>query len=360
MKVLLWMPEGDVSGGHRTQLDQTAAALRSMGLGVSVVTNDETPELIDVDIVHGFGLSTEQIRLCRTARIPVALSTIWWSRDYTAGLTKDLWHPKAVWSRAKFGVSMAMAAVRGHHIDKAWNWVERWQRARVQFEMADVLLPNSQLEAKAIYDDLKVTTPTHVVPNAVDPNEFLHVEQNSQHERTGALFVGRVEPHKNQLGAIRAMRGSSVCLTVRGYEHPHHPGYAGKCRMAAKGNVTFHDPIPAGELVDTYRGHKVHVLPSWFETTGLVSLEAALCGCNIVTTDRGFAREYFGDLAWYCDPAKPKSIREAVETAHASPFQEQLRQRVLERYTWRHTAEATLAAYRILLRLPQSESAVVG
>jgi len=38
---------------------------------------------------------------------------------------------------------------------------------------------------------------------------------------------------------------------------------------------------------------QVHMLPSWFETTGLSSIEAAVMHCNIVITDKGDTREYF-------------------------------------------------------------------
>ena len=81
--------------------------------------------------------------------------------------------------------------------------------------------------------------------------------------------------------------------------------------------VQLQDSVEHAELAPLYRASKVHALPSWSETTGLVSLEAALCGCNIVTTDRGYTRDYFGDMAWYCDPYDNRSIRRAVEAAHA-------------------------------------------
>ncbi len=56
-------------------------------------------------------------------------------------------------------------------------------------------------------------------------------------------------------------------------------------------------------------------MPSWFETTGLSSLEAAAMGCNIVITRKGDAYEYFGDYAYYCDPESPDSIFKAIEKA---------------------------------------------
>ena len=114
--------------------------------------------------------------------------------------------------------------------------------------------------------------------------------------------------------------------------------------MVAGGWKSF-DPLPYSELTALYESARVHVVPSSFETTGLVSLEAALSGCNIVTTDRGYAREYLGDNAWYCDPSDSRSIAEAVLAAWESPPDPSLRARILDNYTWDHTARATLEGY---------------
>jgi glycosyltransferase involved in cell wall biosynthesis len=102
------------------------------------------------------------------------------------------------------------------------------------------------------------------------------------------------------------------------------------------------------ELGEFFAQASVHAVPSLFETTGLVSLEAALSGCNVVTTEVGYAREYFEDMAWYCAPYDLGSIRSAVLAAINAPPQDELRRRVLDRHTWAHTGAATAAAYRDL------------
>jgi glycosyltransferase involved in cell wall biosynthesis len=63
----------------------------------------------------------------------------------------------------------------------------------------------------------------------------------------------------------------------------------------------------------------VHVLASWFETTGLVSLEAAMMDCNVVVTKKGDTVEYFSDMAYYCEPDDINSIRNAIEKAYNNP-----------------------------------------
>jgi hypothetical protein len=92
-------------------------------------------------------------------------------------------------------------------------------------------------------------------------------------------------------------------------------------------------------------------MASWFETTGLAGLEAGLAGANVVITGRGYAREYFGESAWYCDPANLTSIREAVTAAWAAPRgSRQLEQRISKLgLTWAEAASKTLGVYRQIL-----------
>ncbi|MBK7308934.1 MAG: glycosyltransferase [Chitinophagaceae bacterium] len=55
----------------------------------------------------------------------------------------------------------------------------------------------------------------------------------------------------------------------------------------AAGNIVFAGRLTQTALANYYARARVHVLPSWFETCGLSSLEAAAMGCNIVITARG-------------------------------------------------------------------------
>ena len=73
-------------------------------------------------------------------------------------------------------------------------------------------------------------------------------------------------------------------------------------------------------------------------------------GANLVITEKGDTRDYFGDLVHYCQPDSLDSIREAVLAAYHEPRSKALRERILERYTWQKAGEATLAAYEIALQ----------
>ena len=74
-------PGGEMPGGHVVQIEKTARALRAAGLQV-VCDYSSEPDLADIDLVHGFGLTPTEIRRGHTQRVPVVMSTIYWERAY--------------------------------------------------------------------------------------------------------------------------------------------------------------------------------------------------------------------------------------------------------------------------------------
>jgi glycosyltransferase involved in cell wall biosynthesis len=344
VKTLLWMVDADptIRGGHQVQLSKTAEALAKLDVDVTTSADPhESPK--GFDIVHGFGLNPTLIRRARRFGVPVVMSTIYISRDYRLGLYAA---PPA--QRAARLVRLGASVARRGSVATAERMLQWSYDLALQYEASDLLLPNSHAEAEAIRTELRVSTPSHVVPNGVDDELFT---LGSNPVRDGVLYVGRIEPHKNQLALIRALRDTGTRLVIAGPAHPHHARYVDQCRAEAGPDVTFLGDVPHERLPELYRSASVHAMPSLFETTGLTSLEAALCGCGVVTTSRGYVREYFDNLAHYCDPLSLDSIRAAVAAALNDP-RAALRDRILSNFTWKHTALATRAAYLSALDAP--------
>jgi glycosyltransferase involved in cell wall biosynthesis len=343
------MPSGRrVLGGHVVQLERTAAALAAVGLDVQTEFTPTLPSS-GFDLVHGFGLEAKDIRYWHSRGVPVALSTIYWERSYRMDGGGRRPSTRALAGRGVRAAQFGMAALKGRaSLIEAAMAVDHQERSSyASFESADLLLPNAVGEGESIRHDLGVSTPIHPVPNGVDPERFAMTPAPFD-DRGYVLYVGRIEPHKNQLGLIEVLRGSGLPLVVAGHEHPDHPRYVQACQEAGAGWVQFHFSLDGSELPGLYQGARVHVVPSWFETTGLVSLEAGLSGCSLVSTSRGYAREYLEGFARYCDPGEPGSILDAVRQAWDAPPSPELRQRILDRYTWDHVARATVAAYASL------------
>ena len=104
-------------------------------------------------------------------------------------------------------------------------------------------------------------------------------------------------------------------------------------------------------MANTFGRYKVHVLPSWLETPGLSQLEAAACGCNIVSTDRGSTVDYFGDMAFYCNPSEISSIGAAIDDCFENlKSPKEMSDFILDQYTWDQSGKQTLQAYQEVLR----------
>ncbi len=173
--------------------------------------------------------------------------------------------------------------------------------------------------------------------------------------REYVLCVGRIEPRKNQLTLLHALRGVDIPIVLLG--HSETPDYLELVRRHAGPNVHIIDRLSAGSemLASAYAGARVFVLPSWCEGASLSTLEAAAAGCALVLSDRSAEQEYFGEFARYCSPADPDALRAAVLDAWEHPLTPEARARqqafIHEQYNWeRHTRaitrvyEATLAA----------------
>lgn len=330
-------------GGDATQAERTAAELRLLGVDVDLV-GGVAPDLDGYDLVHIFNTQVigEPVRQAIRARswgLPVVLSPIYWNPASFRAAT----HPNADKGTGETANDRA-----------------EWALQRLTLGAALALLPNSQAEAAQItttFPDL--TGQMRVVPNAVDAlfatgDGARFCAQHGLTERSFVLCAGRKEALKNQLGLIRACRELGLPLVLAGQENAEAAAYIAECRALAAdapAPVLFLPNLAPTELADAYAAARVHVQPSFYETVGLSSLEAALGGCTIVATRNSGVAEYLGDAAWYCDPLTARGIVEPLAAAWAAPLDIARGQRVAAAHTWHHAAELTLHAYEEVLRM---------
>lgn len=372
----LWFVREDLTrqpGGDTTQILGTAVALRARGVVVELTSNP-LAELAGYDVAHLFHLdrlweNAAIARRLRAAGVPAVLSTIYWPPDEydrrgrtgLAGLvgrwcgSRVLENVRVAWRalpRALRRGARGGPPARGGWRSRPWGF-----QAAVQalLEAVEVLLPNSIAEQEQIERRFGVRKPGVIVPNAADVELFGPRPEEPAAPRDGVLCVGRIEPRKNQLALIRALRGTGVRLTLVGRAGPTSRAYAARCRRLGGPEVTFVPQQPPAALREFYRAARVHACVSWYETPGLASLEAALAGCALVVTPGGCTREYFGEQAHYCAPDDVEAIRAAVRSALARGPAPELAARVARDFTWAAAAEKTLEAYQRALSHPRSD-----
>ncbi len=343
-------------GGGETQLLETLYALREYGVVADVSIALRLPES-PYALNHLFSLyHADRLELLEQCTKPLVVSTIFW--DYTelfqAGLTI-----KAIFSQSDEGaVQRMLDAWQSRQLNPIQVQPLDVQPLRRVLQLTRVLMPNAEREFEMLTRVFGASElPVVLVPNAIRPERFLHADPMPFVQRYGlkefVLCTARIEPNKNQLMLIWALRGTGLPLVLAGKEGDAE--YAQLCRRWAGTEVHFVGELSPQMLASAYASARVHALPSWSETPGLANLEAALAGCALVVGNRGAEQEYLGEWAYVCDPGDCRSIREAVLKAWADTDparREACGQHVMNRYTWRHTAERTVRAYELALELP--------
>ncbi|MHB1038111.1 MAG: glycosyltransferase family 4 protein [Pirellulales bacterium] len=325
-------------GGGETQLVATARALPAAGVRARLWRPWEDL-FSEIDCLHLFGSAPEYVELVNTAHrmgIPVVLSTIAWF-----DLASCWREPHPLWRR--------LAACGKYLARSAYPRLPSW-RHRL-YHTANLLLPNSQVEATQLVRQFGVEpTRIHVVPNGAD-ERFAEADAEPFAGLVGGrnfvLYAGRIEPRKNQLGFLQAMRGTGAAVVVLGDAVPGHEEYLVRCRRAAGERVRFVPRIDHDDplLASAYAACGCLVLASRFETPGLVALEAGMSGVPLVLPEAGSAREYFGGMADYVAADDSAAIRRATLAALGRGRSESLAEHVRRRYSWRAVAEVTRKAY---------------
>lgn len=312
--------------GDSIQMLKTKEYLEKLGVKVDISCQYNI-NLRKYDVLHIFNIikANESYKFVQNAlsqRKPYVVSTIYWNMtDY---IKND------------------------ENTSSTLEWWMKFNDMRKEIlDNASALLPNSNMEMHMLKKDFNMNKKFFVIPNCSDrlfynakPDSFI----SKYRLKDFILCVGRISCRKNQLALIKALKNTNFKLVLIGPKSNRE--YFEMCKKEANRNVTFIGEMKHHELASAYAAAKVHVLPSWFETPGLSSLEAGLAGCNIVTTDKGSTKEYFKDMAYYCDPSNEESINKSITSAYNKTKDNRLRDYIFANYTWETAAQRTLEAYK--------------
>jgi len=236
-----------------------------------------SPLFHSLDLYHRAGRRGLDGAAARVLRDPERFASLRWRRG-------------DVRERARAVLGAADAVLLAHE-DEA-GLLERWCGARVDRVVVPPAVP-------------------HVVPCQVSPpfNEFL-------------LCVGRIEPLKNPLAVLRAARALHLnAVFVGSVPRGRHLLHSRRFRREVTGSGSrWLGERSASEVAALMGMARVHVLASWTEVLGRVSVEAALAGCAVVATDVGHAPALLGRETpglFLCPPGESKALEQAVDAAWA-------------------------------------------
>lgn len=354
----------NVPGGDTIQILKTKEYLEKLGIKVDISTELE-PDLKEYDLVHLSNLIRPQeiylqTRNAKQQQKKVVLSPIYclyteYEKKGREGFIRFL--VNFLGSEKIEYLKVLGRAVKNRELHKGTLFFLKEGYKKLQnkiLSLVDFLLPNSQSEMNKIIKDFNLNNiPYLIVPSSVDKNFFsndnIKIDKKLEKFKNCVLCVARIEGRKNQLNIVKAMKRLPYKLVLVGEAAPNHKKYLARIKKEIPKNVYILGRVDASILPQLYNLAKVHVLASWYETAGLSSLEAGIMGCNLVITDKGDTKEYFGDYAYYCEPDSIDSIRQTIVKAYESPLNPKLKDRILKNFIWEKTAEKTLEAYKKVL-----------
>ncbi|WP_334142263.1 glycosyltransferase family 4 protein [Rhabdothermincola sp.] len=254
------------------------------------------------------------------------------------------------------------------HAETTWQRFAkaRWyaftkMQTRVASRMTRVLTV-SQNSNNDIHADHKVPLERmHVVPVGVDQDLFRplpDVRRVPGRLITTASADVTMKGLRYLLEAVAKLRTERhVELVVIGRLKEGGPSARTIDELGLRDAVTFVTGVPEERIIELYSEAELAVVPSLYEGFSLPAIEAMSCGVPLVATTGGALPEVVGadgDTALLVPPgdsdALAAKIREALDNPELrAAVGARGRQRVIDRWTWRHTAVGTVEQYRALL-----------
>ncbi len=340
-------------GGDTVVLEKLRDGLTSRGWDV-VVDVDAGQDPKNFDLVHLFNFATadytrELAQRAHAAGVPYVVTTLYedvpefhnQSHVVATRLVEYV-------NRGQDKEWWANACADHSAVPKAARFKCDWTAAN-----AAALFANGAGEARALRRDYPAAKNVVEVPLGHELGSLSTSDafEKAYEVRDFVLCVGRIESRKNQLMLLKALEDSDLTVVLLAGGFSYQPEYERAVRsFKRKGRTMIIDRVSNEMLSSAYAAARVHVLPSWYELPGLVSLEAAAHGKNIVVTRSGTTADYVGDKAFYCLPSSEDSIASAVMAAYYAPVKQGVVDMALS-HTWQKAVDSTISAYERVLGL---------
>jgi D-inositol-3-phosphate glycosyltransferase len=168
------------------------------------------------------------------------------------------------------------------------------------------------------------------------------------------LFVGRIDPLKGLDKLLESLSfikypGRIKLVVIGGDEDSRDAINRSQLiaeQLGVAGNVSFLGTVKHHELPSYYNAADICVVPSYYESFGLVTLESLACGTPVVATDVGEMHHIIrpGVTGYIVDDNEPVKIAESIDRSLASIDGNDMSETVIrasvKEYAWSNIAEA--------------------
>ena len=250
-----------------------------------------------------------------------------------------------------------------YSIGRWYNFVK--MQGRVASKMPRVVVV-SENSIKDIHADMGVSYDRmRLVPVGVDPDLFVprpEVPRQPGRLITTASADVALKGLSYLLEAMAKLRTErDVRLTIIG--KPREGASADLIdKLGLRPHIDFVSGVPDERIVELYAEAELAVVPSLYEGFSLPAIEAMCTGICLVATDGGALPEVTGtdgDTVLQCKAGDVESLVTALRRGlDDADLRARVgaagRQRVVERWSWKHCAQLTVDQYREVLAMPQN------
>ncbi|CAB4593230.1 MAG: glycosyltransferase [Actinobacteria bacterium] len=246
----------------------------------------------------------------------------------------------------------------------------RWYRfvemqGKVARQMPRIVVV-SENSIKDIHADMGVSLDRmRLVPVGVDPDLFQPIEGVTREPGrliTTASADVALKGLAYLLEAMAKLRTErDVRLTIIGKPREGHSADLID-QLGLRPYIDFVSGVSDERIVELYAESELAVVPSLYEGFSLPAIEAMCTGTCLVATDGGALPEVTGadgDTVLQCRAGDVESLTEALRRGlDDAELRVRVgaagRQRVVERWSWRHCAQLTVDQYREVLAMPHN------
>ena len=237
---------------------------------------------------------------------------------------------------------------------------------QVIIRTTDLIIASTQREKNELINRYNANPAAiEIVPCGINPVLFRPVDKQLARQICGlapkktALFVGRLDPLKalgNLLEAISHVksRDDFQLVVVGGNDHgvDFKAIMDAACDFDVSHSVNFIGSVPHERMYLYYNAADFCVIPSYYESFGLVAMESLACGTPIIATDVGEVR----DIAGICSSCKIITGNKPLELSmNINAMLDNVGNRkngyhkLVELYAWSHVVAKILQQYRAVI-----------
>ncbi len=194
-------------------------------------------------------------------------------------------------------------------------------KAKFAFEQADIVCPVSENLRRHI-ESYGIRARFQVVPNVVDTSLFYPAEDKGharEDSKKRLLLVGFLIPIKGVPYLLEALtrlreKRDDFMLDIVG-DGPNRAEYEELSRkLGLQDIVCFHGSKAKQEVAKFMRRCDIFVLPSLFETFGVVLIEVLACGKPVIATEIGGVNEIITkEVGLLVPPGDSKALADAID-----------------------------------------------